>query len=108
MNNTLHSIVPFRGSVYLHRGYCQSDRIVLHPKGLPPGRRDCGLTESEERAAIEAAVRIVNERREITDPHVLAILQRRSPRCTRFDVTFAYVIHLNPFTLEFIEALPVT
>lgn len=65
-------------SVYLHSNFCGlGDRLVVHPKGLPPGWYQTNV-EPETVERVKAAV-----------PFPLH-----------------HVVHLNPVTLEVVETFP--
>lgn len=38
---------------YLFNFYDQGDRIIVHPRGLPPGWTESGLTPEREAEAVE-------------------------------------------------------
>jgi hypothetical protein len=66
---------------YLHKNYCGlGDRIIVHPRGLPPGWTESNLSMEGQERARAAAYRYGWKRNN--------------------------VLHLNPETLELIEALP--
>lgn len=71
---------------YLHNWSDLGDRIIVHPKGLPPGWTESGLTPERE-AEVIAEI----ERRSQNYAH----LEIRRPPC---------VEHLNPENLEPIES----
>jgi hypothetical protein len=100
---------------YLHRNYCGlgrnycglGDRIIIHPRGLPPGWTESNLSKEGQERALAAAEGIYTERRGVTDESVLKVLRRRSPDCRKFTINrHGNVLHLNPETLELVEALP--
>ena len=74
---------------YLYKNYPGGgDRIIVHPKGLPPGWTDSGLSELDSARAVEVAHQELRKLRE-------------------FHLRRARVVHLRPGTLEFIEAFNV-
>lgn len=62
----------------------QGNRIIVHPKGLPPGWRESNLDPETQRKAHRKVEEIV----------AVKYVQSR------------HIIHLNPETLELIEVFP--
>jgi hypothetical protein len=93
-------------TAYLHRNYCGlGDRIVIHPKGLPPGWTESNLSKEGQERALAAAEGIVASG--ATRPHTAAdSFANRAIYGKLVPVTRRDVLHLNPETLELIEALP--
>ena len=88
----------------------QGNRIIIHPKGLPPGWRESNLDPETQRKAHRKAEEIVAAKIPIKGEAVLRILRRQSPEASPAHIGFVqfhHVIHLNPETLELIEVFPV-
>lgn len=70
---------------YLFTFYNGSDRIIVHPRGLPPGWTESGLTPERE-------------------AEVIAEVERRSQNYAHFGIRRPPCVeHLNPENLEPIE-----
>lgn len=91
---------------YIHKNWCgQGDRLVVHPKGLPPeatGNPDIVRTPRAEEAA-QAARELYGKPFKASKAHLDAAGgQARLPLRYHTNLVF----HFHPETLVFIESFP--
>ena len=98
--NKKHNIM----TTYLHKNWCGlGDRLVVHPRGLPPGWVESEVIEPRGQEALDKVRSLIGQPFEPTPADKLA----SGPLCVEFRLHSNRVYHLNPNTLDLIETFSV-